>query len=78
MRILVGQKACCACRRCGRWLFGYFFSSLPFLFSFFVLEWLGGAMVLGKLSVPGRPTQHNSSIRAIGVIGPGDDKGNFQ
>ena len=64
MWILVGQKACCACSRYGRGLFGYFFSSLPFLFSFSVLEWSGGSMVLGELSVPGRPTHLESRERA--------------
>ena len=37
--------ACCACSRCGWELFGHLFGG-----------WSGGAMVLGKLPVPGRPT----------------------
>ena len=46
-------------------------SSLPFFFFFFFFqsffqllrgrEWSGGAMVLGKLSVPGHPTNLNYS-----------------
>ena len=36
-------------------LFGLFYSHLSFLSSF-SRGWLGGAMVLGKLPVPGRPT----------------------
>ena len=46
----------CACSRCGWGLFGHFFSHLSLLFSFSLLGWSGGAMVLGKLPVPGRPT----------------------
>ena len=53
-------RAYCACSRCGWGLFGRFFSHLSFLFSFSLSlgdrDWSGGAMVLGKLSVPGRPT----------------------
>ena len=37
-------RAYCACSRCGWGLFGH------------ILGWSGGAMVLGKLPVPGRPT----------------------
>ena len=37
-----------------RGLFGHFYSHLSILFSF--SGWSGGAMVLGKLPVPGRPT----------------------
>ena len=48
-------RACCACSRCGWGLFGHFVSHLSFL-SYFSLGWSGGAMVLGKLPVPGRPT----------------------
>ena len=49
-------------------IIGSVFSSLFFFFfkSFFLLlrgrGWSGGAMVLGKLSVPGRPTNLNSSM----------------
>ena len=50
-------RAYCACSRCGWGLFGHFFP-LIYLFSFLSpsLGWSGGAMVLGKLPVPGRPT----------------------
>ena len=48
-------RAYCACSRCGWGLFGHFFSRLSFLSSF-SRGWSGGAMVLGKLPVPGRPT----------------------
>ena len=41
---------------CSGWgLFGHFYSHLSFLF-FFPRGWSCGAMVLGKLPVPGRPT----------------------
>ena len=49
-------RAFCAYSRCGWGLFGHFFSHLSFLFSFSLWGWSGGAMVLGKLPVPGRPT----------------------
>ena len=50
-------RAFCACSRCGWGLFGHFFSRLSFLLSFSLsLGEGGGAMVLGKLPVPGRPT----------------------
>ena len=49
-------RAYCACSRCGWGLFGHFFSRLSFLFSYSLGGWSGGAMVLGKLPVPGRPT----------------------
>ena len=29
-----GARAYCACSRCGRWLFGHFFSHISLLFSF--------------------------------------------
>ena len=45
-------RAYCACSRCGWGLFGNIYSPLSFLSR----GWSGGAMVLGKLSVPGRPT----------------------
>ena len=41
-------RAYCACSRCGWGLFGHF--------SLIYLGVSGGAMVLGKLPVPGRPT----------------------
>ena len=39
-------------------MFGYFFFRVSFFSSFSLTRggWSGGAMVLGKLSVPGRPT----------------------
>ena len=40
----------------GRGLFGHFFSPLSLL-----RGWSGGAMVLGKLPVPGRPTNLDDS-----------------
>ena len=47
------------------YIIGSVFSSLFFLSLFFLLlrgrGWSGGAMVLGKLSVPGRPTNVNYS-----------------
>ena len=47
----------CACSRCGWGLFWHFFLYLLFPLSPPVsLGWSGGAMVLGKLPVPGRPT----------------------
>ena len=50
-------------------IIGSVFSSLFFFSLFFLLlrgrGWSGGAMVLGKLSVPGRPTNLNySRVRA--------------
>ena len=45
-------RAYCACSRCGWGLFGHFYSHLSFL----SWGWSGGAMVLGKLPAPGRPT----------------------
>ena len=46
-------------------IIGSVFSSLFFLSLFFYCSgergWSGGAMVLGKLSVPGRPTNLNYS-----------------
>ena len=47
-------------------IIGSVFSSLFFFLSLFFLllrgrGWSGGAMVLGKLSVPGRPTNLNYS-----------------
>ena len=36
--------------------FGHFYSPLYFLSSVSLVGWSGGAMVLGKLPVPGRPT----------------------
>ena len=51
-------------------IIGSVFSSLFFFFNFFLSlfflllrgrGWSGGAMVLGKLSVPGRPTNLNYS-----------------
>ena len=46
-------------------IIGSVFSSLFFFLSYFLLlrgrGWSGGAMVLGKLSVPGRPTNLNYS-----------------
>ena len=47
-------RANCACGGCGWGLFGHFFSHLSFIF--LPRGWSGGAMVLGKLPVPGRPT----------------------
>ena len=53
-------RAYCACSGFGWGLFGHFFSRLSFLIFFLPLSgrrgWSGGAMVLGKLPVPGRPT----------------------
>ena len=55
-------RAYCACSRCGWELIGNFFSRLSFLFSCSLSllggggGWSGGAKVLGKLPVPGRPT----------------------
>ena len=56
-------RAYCACNGCGWGLFGHFFSRLSFFFlspslceSARYTGWSGGAMVLGKLPVPGRPT----------------------
>ena len=46
-------RACCACSRSGWGLFGHFSLIYPFISSW---GWSGGAMVLGKLPVPGRPT----------------------
>ena len=47
------SRAYCACSMCGRGLFGHFFlSSIISLFR----GWSGGAMALGKLLLPGRPT----------------------
>ena len=48
-------RAFCACSRCGSGLFGYFYSHLSFLSSFSRGR-SGGAKVLGKFPVPGRPT----------------------
>ena len=50
---IVGQGR--ASSWCWRGWFGYFFSHLSVV-SFFSRGWSGGAMVLGKLPVPGRPT----------------------
>ena len=50
-------RACCACSRWG--LFGHFsliYPFSPFSSSLWERGWSGGAMVLGKLPVPGRPT----------------------
>ena len=33
-----------------------------------VRGWSGGAMVLGKLSVPGRPTNFDNSRTGVGVV----------
>ena len=49
-------RAYCTCSRCRWGLFGHFYSHLSFLSSFSLRGWSGGAMVLGKLPVPGRPT----------------------
>ena len=52
-------KAYCARSRCGWGLFGHFYSHLSFLSSFSLSlgrGWSGGAKVLGKFPVPGRPT----------------------
>ena len=49
----------CACNGCGWGLFGHFYSRLSFFFSFW--GWSGGAKVLGKLSVLGRPTSLDDS-----------------
>ena len=48
------RRAYCACSGCGLGLFRHFSSHLSLLFSFW--GWSGGAMVLGKHPVPGRPT----------------------
>ena len=48
------ERACCACSRCGRGLFGHF--SLSYHFSLASRGWSGGAMVFGKLPMPGHPT----------------------
>ena len=48
-------RAYCACCRCGWGLFGLFLLSVVSLF-FLPLGWSGGAKVLGKPPVPGRPT----------------------
>ena len=47
-------SAYCACSGCGWGLFGPFFFS--FLSPSLSRGWSGGAKVLGKLPVPGRPT----------------------
>ena len=49
-------RAYCAYSRCGCGLFGPFFLSSIISLSFLPRGWSGGAMVLGKLPVPGRPT----------------------
>ena len=56
-------RAYCSCNRCGWRLFGHFYCLPSFLSSFSlslgddpIWGWSGGAMVLGKLPVPGRPT----------------------
>ena len=55
-------RAYCACSRCGWGLFGNFFFHLSFLSCLPIFGrrggggWSVGAMVLGKLPVPGRPT----------------------
>ena len=68
-------RACCACRRCGKgvvWTFSLSsIFSLLFLFRgtighdilwFQIIRgWTGGAKVLGKFSVPGRPTSLDDS-----------------
>ena len=47
-------------------LLGHFYSHLSFVFSFSLSGWVvGGAMILGHLAVPGRPT-----IWMIVVQGP--------
>ena len=51
-------RAYCARSRFGWGLFGHFYSHLSFLSSF--CGWSGGAMVLGKLPVLGRPTILNT------------------
>ena len=51
----------CACSGCGWGLFRHFFSRLSFLFSFSLGVINGGAMVLGKLPVPGRSTNLDKS-----------------
>ena len=65
-------RAYCSCSRCGLGLFGHLYSHLSFLFSFW--GWLGGAMVLGKLPVPGRPTiwisvGQGPTALAVGAVG---------
>ena len=52
-------RAYCAYSRCGWGMFGPFFSVSHF--SFLSKGWSGGAMVLGKLPVPGRPTNLDKS-----------------
>ena len=56
-------RAYCACSSCGWEFFGHF--TLLYLFSpnpsIWKRGWSGGAKVLGKLSVPGRPTSLNDS-----------------
>ena len=52
--MIVGQGPIALAVGTGWGLFGHFFPHLSFLFSFW--GWSGGAMVLGKLPVPGRPT----------------------
>ena len=60
--VLQFEGPICACSRCWWGLFGHFYSPLSFLSSFSlslgegVVGWCDGAMVLGKLPVPGRPT----------------------
>ena len=57
--VKVGQGPIALAVGAGGGLFGHFFSPLSFLL-FLPLSgrwgWSGGAMVLGKLPVPGRPT----------------------
>ena len=55
--ITVGQGPTALAVGAGWGLFGHFYSHLSFLSSFSLSGgWSGGAMVLGKLPVPGRPT----------------------
>ena len=51
VRMIVGHGPFALAVGAGGDLFGHFFSHLSFLFSFW--GWSGGAMVLGKLPVPG-------------------------
>ena len=58
-------RAYCSSSRCWWGLFGHFCSYLSFLFSFSLSlgggGWSGGAKVLGKPLVPGRPTSLDGS-----------------
>ena len=50
-------RAYCACSRCGwGFVWTFFLSSITFHFFLPLLGVVGGAMVLGKLPAPGRPT----------------------